>query len=114
MKRPLLPLPLLLLASCGIVAPARDNAQWQTSPHNVPVTWRATSPGGLGRIKVGNVLGYASWFRMGTNCVVDVDLAQSRAQLARVAAHEYAHCAQAPDPRAVAASVVTPPERLTR
>ena len=94
MKR-LLTLPLLLLASCGIVAPARDNAQWQTSTHNVSVTWRATSPGGLGRMESGSVLGHASWFLAGTNCVVDMDLAQSRAQLVRVAAHEYGHCAQA-------------------
>lgn len=94
MKR-LLTLPLLLLASCGIVAPARDTAQWQTSTHNVSVTWRATSPGGLGHIEAGNVLGHANWFLAGTNCVVDVDLAQSRTQLVRVAAHEYAHCAQA-------------------
>ena len=94
MKR-LLTLPLLLLASCGIVAPARDNAQWQTSTHNVSVTWRATTPGGLGHIKAGRVLGHASWFLAGTNCVVDIDLAQSRAELARVAAHEYGHCAQA-------------------
>ena len=85
MKR-LLTLPLLLLASCGIVAPARDTAQWQTSTHDVSVTWRATTPGGLGRIEAGNVLGHATWVLVGTNCVVDMDLAQSRARLVRTSA----------------------------
>lgn len=95
MRRPLLTLPLLLLASCGIVAPARDNAQWQTSTHNVSVTWRATAPGGLGQIRTGYVAGYATAAPGGTSCVVDIDLTRSRYALARVAAHEYMHCAQA-------------------
>lgn len=43
MKR-LLALPLLLLASCGTVAPARDIAQWQTSIHDAEITWRVTDP----------------------------------------------------------------------
>lgn len=95
MLRFLIPLLALALTACGIVAPARDNAQWDSTIHGVSVTWRATAPGGLGRIEAGEVLGHATWVLAGTNCVVDIDLARSHAQLARVAAHEYAHCAQA-------------------
>lgn len=168
MKRLLLLL-ALALAACGIQAPPRDNAQWQSEVHGVSVTWRATAPAALGQVSTGHVAGYATAAPLGASCVVDLDLTRSRYALARIAAHEYMHCAQAryllpglprpdlgphfatgneglaetyarayveacgdslrplgwadlsvptcaeaPDPRAVAATVATPPERLSR
>lgn len=158
-----------ILTSCNITAPPRDNAQWQSEVHGVLVTWRATAPAALGQVSTGHVAGYATAAPLGTSCVVDLDLTRSRYALARIAAHEYMHCAQAryllpglprpdlgphfatgneglaetyalayvaacgdslrplgwadlsvptcaeaPDPRTVAATVGTPPERLSR
>lgn len=164
------PLPIiLLLAACNITAPPRDNAQWSSTVHGVDVTWRATAPAALGQVSTGNVAGHALTAPLGQSCVVDIDMTRSRYALARVAAHEYMHCAQAryllpgiprpdlgahfesgneglaetyalayvkacgdslaalgwpdlavptcaeaPDPRTVAATVITPSERLTR
>lgn len=90
----LLPLALILTA-CGVTAPPRDNAQWQSVVHGVSVTWRATAPGGLGHIGALPRVGYALALPAGQSCVVDIDLALSRHMLARIAAHEYMHCAQA-------------------
>lgn len=94
MKRLLLLLTLTLTA-CNITAPPRDNAQWQTSTHGVDVTWRATAPSALGQTSTGHIAGHALAAPLGQSCVVDIDLTRSRYALARVAAHEYMHCAQA-------------------
>ncbi|WP_339098323.1 hypothetical protein WDJ50_18330 (plasmid) [Deinococcus sp. VB142] len=85
----------LTLTSCNITAPPRDNAQWQTSTYGVDVTWRATAPSALGQTSTGHIAGYALAAPLGQSCVVDIDLTRSRYALARVAAHEYMHCAAA-------------------
>lgn len=95
MLRFLIPLLALALTACGIVAPARDNAQWDSTVHGVSVTWRATAPAALGQVSTGHVAGHATAAPLGTSCVVDLDLTRSRYALARIAAHEYMHCAQA-------------------
>ena len=93
MKRLLL-LAALALTACGIQAPARDNAQWTSTVQGVEITWRATAPGGLGQIKDGPVVGHAANLPGGVFCVIDLDLAQARHELVRVAAHEVGHCFQ--------------------
>lgn len=80
----------LLLTACGVTAPPRDTGQWTTTTHGVTVTWRYVAPGSLGKYS-----GWATYLPAGTSCVVDLDPALSDGQLARVAAHEYGHCAQA-------------------
>lgn len=93
MKRLLCLLPLLL-ASCGVVAPPRDRAQWSTSLYGVEITWRWVNPGTLGTTPDGQpYAGYTLTTPLGDRCVVDLDpaLAQ-RDSLTHVAAHEAGHC----------------------
>lgn len=87
----LLALPLLL-ASCGFTAPPRDNAQWTSTVHGVEITWRWVTPGALGPNGDRHFVGYAHAAPLSDKCVVDIDPALSRNQLARVAAHEAGHC----------------------
>ena len=92
MRRLFLLLPLLL-AGCGIVAPPRDNAQWQSTLYDTSITWRATAPGAM--LSDRAYIGFALALPTGQSCVVDIDLALARYELARVAAHEAGHCFQA-------------------
>lgn len=98
--KPFLPLAALLsalaLAGCGITAPPRDDAQWQSEVQGVTITWRATAPSALGDARhAGPAVGYASWMLAGQTCVVDLDMTLARHELTRVAAHEAGHCLQA-------------------
>lgn len=82
-----------LLTGCTVVAPARDNAQWTTTVHEVEVTWRWVAPGALVRRQGSPYAGYATTGPLARKCVVDIDPTLSRGDLVRVAAHEYGHCA---------------------
>lgn len=92
MRRVLLTLAAMALTSCGVTAPPRDNAQWNTTVHGVAVTWRWTNPGAL---RGGQDVAEARSIWLGNNCVVDIDPLLSEGGITRTAAHEYGHCAQA-------------------
>lgn len=83
----------LLLSGCQVVAPPRDRAQWTSTVHGVQVTWRLVNPGTL-RTEHLPIVGVAQGGPLVQSCVVDIDVTLARRELARVAAHEYAHCAQ--------------------
>ena len=93
MRRLFLLLPLLL-AGCGIVAPPRDNAQWQSSVQGVQITWRYVAPAALGTVGSAPIIGHASTVLLGQSCVIDLDPALVRQALPLVAAHEVGHCLQ--------------------
>lgn len=78
-----------------IVIPDRDHGQWTTTTHGVTVHWRAVTPDGLNSQEgVTRYVGMAYAVDGSPSCVAEMDLTNSRHGLARVAAHEYAHCAQ--------------------
>lgn len=81
-----------------ILAPERDTGQWVTTVHGVTVTWRATAPGTANRDNHDPKLFFVGWASSAVGsktCVVDIDLVNARREQARIAAHEYGHCAQA-------------------
>ena len=94
--RPLL-LALALTACAAQPPPSPQPAalapQWQSTVHGVAVVWRWAPPGSLGHVPDGRPIAGRAWGTL-SPCVVDIDAAVSAPELVRVAAHEWAHCAQ--------------------